>query len=103
MKGESLSTPQFSIGWTDGPSDSEHSAVSLKHDESGILIRQPAQRGKGNHAIRADHHEPLQAVTDSRQSESSALGPDSVLNKQVSSIDTNLDAVSKECDYAVSK
>jgi hypothetical protein len=54
--GEGLGSPQPSIGRADRPGRGKHGAVSVKHDEGGILIRQPAERRERHHPISPDHY-----------------------------------------------
>jgi hypothetical protein len=56
LMGEGLGASQPSVGRADRTSRDEHRAVSVKHDESSVLIRQPAERRERYHPISPDHY-----------------------------------------------
>jgi hypothetical protein len=54
--GEGLSTTELGIRGTNWARRCEHRPVAFQHHEAGILVGEPAERGKRNHSVRADHN-----------------------------------------------
>jgi hypothetical protein len=67
------------------------------------LVRQPTQRGERHEPVLADYYKAAQAVTDTRKAESPTVSADAVLQKQMSTIHVDLNAIAVKGDYAVSR
>jgi hypothetical protein len=57
------------------------------------LIRQPAERSKRNHSLRADHDQAAKAMPDTRKTGMTAHSADPIFNQQVTAIYSGLDAI----------
>src|ERR1700733_4678431 len=73
--------------------------VPFKHDESGILISKPSQRGEGHHSVRADYDKASQAVTDTREAVPPTVNPHAIIKQQMSTIHADLDSIAVKGDH----
>jgi hypothetical protein len=96
-----LGAPEPGVGRADRPGCRKHGAAPVKHDEAGILVRKPAERGKRYYPVSADHDQTLETVPDSWQAGLSALRTNTILKNEVATIHTHLDSIAKEGRNAV--
>src|SRR6185436_981948 len=96
-----LGAPQPGVGGGNGSGHDQHLSISLQHRETGVLIGQPAERGERNEAVCANNNQPSKAMADTWEAGIAPIGADTVLQKQVASIDVHFDAVSIEHYHAV--
>jgi len=56
MMSQRLSTAEFGVRWTDGPSYRKNGTITFKHYERCTLIRKPAERFKGDEPVAPNHY-----------------------------------------------
>jgi hypothetical protein len=57
------------------------------------LVRQPAECGERNHAIRADHDQAPKPMSDTGKTTSATICTNAILQNQVTTIYSGLDAI----------
>jgi hypothetical protein len=100
---EGLGAAQLRIRGTDRARDSEHLAIAFKHDERRVLIGEPAKRCERDDSPWADHDQAAKAMSDAREPGVAAIRADPVFQKQVTAINTELDAVTEQGDDPMSR
>src|SRR5712691_3636255 len=100
--GEGLSASQPSVGRADRTGRGEHGAVSVKHDEGGVLIGEPAERRERHHAIGSDYNETPKTMPNAREWGFSAGDSDPIPKYQVTAINVYFDSVSEQSHNALS-
>ncbi|HXY50178.1 MAG TPA: hypothetical protein VEI01_12060 [Terriglobales bacterium] len=97
---QGLGTSESGVGRKDGTSRGENLAIAFKHSERCVLVCEPAQCSKRHKSVGADHNQTAKAMSDTRKAEVSAISTDAVVQKKVTAIHTDLDAVAGEGDDA---
>jgi hypothetical protein len=69
----------------------------MKHRESCVLIREPAQSLEGDESVRSDKHESLQPVAYAGKSKLATIWADAIFNFKVAGLHSDLDSKASEC------
>jgi hypothetical protein len=72
----------------------------MKHRESHVLIREPAQSFKGDESIRSDEHESFQPVSYAGKSEFPPIWTNAILDFEVTRLHSDLDSKPAQCENA---
>jgi hypothetical protein len=100
--GKGLSASQPSVRWPDRPGRGKNRAVTLKHDEGGILIGQPAQRRKWDHPVRTNDNQTPNAMPNAGKTD---FPPRSnpIFKDQMAVLDAHSNPVTVESDDAMAE
>jgi len=101
MVGKRLGPSETNIGrrgWTGYNSDL---AEPVQHNECHTDIAQPFHRGESDETMLGNAKQTLQPVTDTGQTKVPTISANAIVHDQVTTFDTDLDAISVQGHHAV--
>src|SRR6202035_2886104 len=96
MMSESLGATHLGIRRPNWAGCSKHGTIAVEHDKSSVLVGEPTKGGERNYSVRSDYNQTSKTMTHTRKTGCPTLAADTILKDQMSAINTNADAVTKE-------